>query len=83
MRQDGNDRNLNGISRVGTRESIPLQKRLFSVEEAAEYLSLSPWTIREMGTHGRLPVVRLGRRVLFDREDLDQWIELSKIRIET
>ncbi|MFP3939500.1 MAG: helix-turn-helix domain-containing protein [Thermoanaerobaculia bacterium] len=43
---------------------------------AAEYLGLSPATLETMRTRGGGPVfVKLGRRVVYRREDLDEWLE--------
>jgi excisionase family DNA binding protein len=44
------------------------------VDEAATYLTVSPATIRREIKAGRLKSVRLGRRVLLRREDVDQSI---------
>jgi len=53
-------------------------RRLLSVKEAAEYLGISQWTMRGLGWNGEIPEVKIGRRVLFDREDLDAFVERSK-----
>jgi len=50
------------------------EQRLFSIEEAAVYLGISPRSIRTFIAAARLPAIRLGRRVLLDKEQLDQWI---------
>ncbi len=55
-------------------------RRLLSVKEAGLYLGLSPWTIRSLGWSGQIPEVRVGRRVLYDRQDLDRFVEASKRR---
>ncbi len=57
-------------------------KRLFTVEEAAVYLAFdSPWPVRTLMWKGELPYVQLSpRRIAFDVEDLDQFIEARKIR---
>ena len=53
--------------------------RLLGVKEAAEYLGgISVWTVRTLGWNGEIPEVKIGRRTLFDREDLDRYIEQSK-----
>ena len=54
------------------------QARLLSLRDAAVYLSVSHWTLREMIWRGDLPSVRVGRRILIDREDLDRFIERCK-----
>ena len=55
------------------------RKRLFTVEEAGFYLGRSVWSIRHLIADGRLPIVRHGRRIFFDRCDLDVYIERNKI----
>jgi len=52
--------------------------RLLSLRDAAVYLALSYWTLRELIWRGELPAVRVGRRILIDREDLDSFIERCK-----
>jgi len=56
-------------------------KRLFTIQEAGFYLALSQWTIREHISNGLLPFVRIGRRILLDRIDLDDVIKSNKERI--
>jgi excisionase family DNA binding protein len=53
-------------------------KALKSVEQAAELLGISPWTVRSYLKQGRLPAVRIGRRVLLQEEDLQQFVTASK-----
>ena len=60
--------------------------RLLDLKGAAAYLGVSPWTIRDLEANGTLRRVNvpLGmgkdlRKLLFDREDLDQLVDLWKI----
>jgi len=55
-------------------------RRLFTLPEAAAYLSLSPWSVRDLQWKGRLPRVALSRKLLFDRADLDRLIDATKER---
>jgi hypothetical protein len=55
-------------------------RRLLTLPEAAAYLSLSPWSVRDLQWKGRLPRVALSRKLLFDRADLDRLIDASKER---
>lgn len=56
-------------------------KRVLTLEEAAEYLSISPWSIRKMIWAGVLPRLDIGvRKILIDKADIDFLIERSKIR---
>lgn len=49
--------------------------RLLNVRQAAQYLGLSTWTVRELEAAGTLHRVRLPvRKVLFDRSVLDRLI---------
>lgn len=56
------------------------ERRLFTLEQAACYLSVSPWTVRDLQWAGRLPRVNLSRKLLFDRADLDALIDREKER---
>lgn len=47
---------------------------LKSIDEAAEYLGLQPSTLRRWVYERRVPSVKLGRRVLFRPEVLDDLI---------
>jgi len=60
--------------------------RLLDLKGAAAYLGVSPWTIRDLEASGTLRRVNvpLGmgkdlRKLLFDREDLDQLVDSWKI----
>ena len=52
-----------------------LNKRLYSIEETAEYLGRSVWSIRELIWKGLIPCVKVGRRVHIDIYDLEKFIE--------
>jgi excisionase family DNA binding protein len=63
------------------------ERRLYNVRQAALYLNVSAWTIRDLIASGHLPRIALPslhhsgemmRRVLIDRADLDQLIERFK-----
>ena len=60
--------------------SIVLQKRLFSLPEAAVFLGRSDWSVRRLIWAGELPSVRAGGRVHLDIKDMDEFIELNKVR---
>jgi excisionase family DNA binding protein len=58
---------------------IPEQPRLFAIKPAAAYLGTTVWCMRKLVWEKKLPHVRLGHRLLFDRADLDKkdagWLE--------
>jgi len=51
------------------------RKRLLSAREAGIYLGLSHRTLWAWARQGIISFVRIRRRVLFDRVDLDKMIE--------
>ena len=59
---------------------IPELRRLITVKEASQYLSLSTDTIYRMAASKKLPYLKIGDRVLFDVKSLDQWVEKHLIR---
>lgn len=52
-------------------------KRL-SVSEAAAFLSISPQAIYTMVSRGVIPYHKPGKRLYFDRQDLEEWIRLGR-----
>jgi len=55
-------------------------KRLLKTQDAAEYLSISAWKLRNLVQSGEIPCI-LGDGTtpwLFDRRDLDSWIDRWK-----
>jgi len=56
-----------------------IQPRLLNIKSAAQYLGCSVWILRQLEWSGKLPAVRnLGRKLLFDRSDLDRFVDLAK-----
>ena len=47
---------------------------LKSVEKAAEFLGISPWTVRVYLRDGHLKPTRIGRRVLLRQEELERFV---------
>lgn len=56
-----------------------LTPRLLSQQEAAAYLGISYWTLRDLTFRGEVPHVKIGRRILVDRLDLDAYLDRAKI----
>jgi hypothetical protein len=63
----------------------PISPRLLDLATAAAYLSVSPWTVRDLEAVGIVPRVRVPlpgggelRKLLFDRDDLDRLIRVWK-----
>ena len=45
-------------------------KRLYSIDEAADYLGRTPGAVREMIWAGKIPAVKFDRRIHVDARDL-------------
>lgn len=54
--------------------------RLLTIPAAANYLSSTTWAIRSLIWNGELAYVRLGRRHLVDRADLDALVDREKLQ---
>lgn len=52
--------------------------RLLTVKETCSYLRISPPTLYRMIERHELIVVKIGKRTLFDRTDLDKYIDAAK-----
>ena len=48
------------------------------LKEAAEAVGLSHWTLRKLIAEGKLPAVRVGRRVLLEPEALRELVERGR-----
>ncbi len=61
--------------------SAPVSALLHSIREASELLNLCEKSVwNHAAPRGTLPVVRIGSRLLFRREDIDRWIESRVVR---
>jgi excisionase family DNA binding protein len=52
---------------------------LMNLKESSEFLRLSIFTLRAWIYANRIPYVRLGRRILLRRQDLERLIERSVV----
>lgn len=57
---------------------VILQKRLLDIPAGAEYLSIGKTMLNSMIQSGRVPILRINRRILIDVEDLDNYIDKLK-----
>jgi excisionase family DNA binding protein len=57
--------------------------RLLTIQEAADYLGLSRASLAGRGWRikNRLPAIKVGRSVRFDKESLDRWIDRHRERL--
>lgn len=62
----------------GDRE--PTVCRLLTAQEVAEVLRVPRSTIYELARNRRIPFVKVGRRTLFERESLLEWIATRTVQ---
>lgn len=55
-----------------------MERALFTVNEAAHYLGISPRNLREKIKLGEISTIRIGRLVKIHKNDLDAYIESLK-----
>ena len=58
-----------------------MNKRYANIKEVSEYTSLPVKTLYEWAGMGRVPSIKVGRRVLFDLNDIDSF--MSSLKRET
>ncbi len=51
---------------------MDITKRYANIKEVSAYTSLPTKTLYEWASIGKIPSIKLGRRVLFDLQDIDQ-----------
>lgn len=56
-----------------------LYPRLLTITQASAYLGLQGDEIERLIARRRISTVRIDRRILLDRDDLDQWIKDNKL----
>ena len=74
-----------GLLRRLIAKEQPSPRRLLRLAEAADYLHISPWSLRGIIQRGELPIVKPGESGrgpwLLDRVELDRWIERTKVTL--
>lgn len=80
MRRDGPDPKTPDIGKPRRPQASPLVPRLLSQREAAIYLGISYWTLRDLTFRGEIPHVKIRRRILVDRLDLEAYLDRMKVR---
>ena len=53
----------------------PVAPRLFTIPQAAGYLSATVWAVRSLIWAKELPNIRIGRRIVIPREALDAYVD--------
>jgi excisionase family DNA binding protein len=65
------------------KKSTVFTSRLFRTKDAANYLGMSTWALRQQVSKGNLPFISSGERTSswkFDLGDLDAWVERHRVK---
>ncbi len=54
------------------------KQRYVNIKEVSEYTSLPVKSLYELASLGKVPSIKMGRRVLFDLEEIDELMESLK-----
>lgn len=54
------------------------EPRLLNIKMASVYLSVSVWRMRQLVWEKKLPEIRFGTKLMFDREDLNSFVDRLK-----
>jgi excisionase family DNA binding protein len=55
--------------------------RLYDLKAAAQYLSSTVWFLRQQIWNRQITFLKLGNKYVFDRKDLDAFIECQKTAV--
>jgi excisionase family DNA binding protein len=64
---------------ISTQQEEPQVQNLWNNQQAAEFLNISPFSLRGKVLRREVPFIKIGRRTLFDPEDLRAWVEDCKM----
>lgn len=54
------------------------QQITMSAQDAARYLGISYWLITQMVKKGEIPHIRLGKKIFFRKQTLDQFMDVQE-----
>ncbi|MFH1367934.1 MAG: helix-turn-helix domain-containing protein [Elusimicrobiota bacterium] len=57
-----------------------MEKRLLNITEASEYLGIKKNTLYGWVCYRKIPYVKIGRLLKFDKHDIDKWIDKKKVK---
>jgi excisionase family DNA binding protein len=59
-----------------------LEKRYFTMAEAAKYLTITRVTLHRFVKGGEIASYKIGTRRIFDKIELDKWVHSKKDKIK-
>ena len=62
-------------------ERTPIAPRLLTIQQVAAYVGLSHHTIYRFVSQRKIPHVKLGKVLKFDRAEIDRWITAHAVKV--
>lgn len=50
-------------------------KEIYNIKELSSYLKISPSEIRKLVRQNQIPYFRVGNRIKFEKQSINEWIE--------
>ena len=50
-------------------------KEIYNIRDLSNYLKISPSEIRKLVRQNKIPYFRVGNRIKFDKQSINEWIE--------
>jgi excisionase family DNA binding protein len=69
------------MAKTPTNTDTSLQPRLIGIKAAAAYLSCTIWAVRTLVWNRQVASLKIGNKILFDRKDLDAYIDAQKTAV--
>ncbi len=76
--KDNSERRMNAQSQPRVADVESVAQRYLSLKGAAQYTSLSYYNLREMCYLRKLPSIKVGKRILIEIADLDEFLQARK-----
>lgn len=58
--------------------NVPSSKRLYSIKELVKHVGATEWFWRTQIWDGSLPFIKVGNKMLVDKDDIDRFISQNK-----
>lgn len=55
-----------------------MRKEMFTVKELSNVINIKESTLYSWVSQGNIPHIKLGKKVLFDSDDIEKWMEEHK-----
>jgi excisionase family DNA binding protein len=61
--------------------AMPKNRRYMDAPELADYINSTTGSVRVMTSRREIPHIKRGRRVLYDRSEIDAWLDAQRVAV--